>query len=149
PVVERLLVLVQVLDKRNDAARVVKFVLLLIALIFDCDEQTPVEKRQLAQPLRKNIKTELSRLENFVVRFETDFRSAPIRVACHLERAGWDTALVALYVNFSASPDLEVQPFGQSIDDGDTNAVQSARNLVSGVIEFAAGVKLRKNNFGR
>jgi len=42
--VQRLFVLVQVLDERNDPTRVVKFVFLLVALILDRDEQTRLRK---------------------------------------------------------------------------------------------------------
>ncbi len=63
-VVERGLVLVEMLDERNDSAGVVKVVSLLRALIFDRDEQALVQKREFAKTLRKGIEIEFGRFED-------------------------------------------------------------------------------------
>ena len=98
------------LDERNDPAGIVKFVFLLVTLIFDRDEQPTVEERQFAQPLRKDIETEHSGFEDFFVGLKTDFRTPPVRMTRHLEPACWNTTVVALDVNLAASPNLEIQP---------------------------------------
>ena len=50
-VVDRGLVLVQVLDERDDAALVEELVRLAVALVVDRDGDAAVEERQLAQAL--------------------------------------------------------------------------------------------------
>ena len=56
---------------------------------------------------------------------------------------------IALDPDFPAPPDLKLQPLGQRIHDGNTNAMQSARNFIGIVVEFAAGVQFRKNDLRR
>ena len=56
--------------------------------------------------------------------------------------------LITLYEDFAASPDLELQPLRQSINNRNADAMKSARNFVGVVIELAAGVKFRQYNFG-
>ncbi len=125
-VVQWFLVLVQVLNKRNDSAGIVKFVLLFVSLVFDGDEQSPIEKGHLPQPLGKNVKTELSGFENFVIRLETHFGSPPVRVARHFQGSCRNPAVIALHVDFSAPPDLKIQPLGKRVDNRDPHAMQSA-----------------------
>ena len=71
-VVQRRLVLVEMLDKRNDAAGVMKLVFLLGALVFDRDQQSLVQKCEFAQALRKRVETEFGGFENLGVRLESD-----------------------------------------------------------------------------
>ena len=75
-VVQRRLVLVQVLDERDDAALVAELVLLLGALVGDGDEDAGVEERQLAQTLRKRLEVHLRDGEDRRVGFERDARAA-------------------------------------------------------------------------
>ena len=60
----------------------------------------------------------------------------------------WRAAFVALDPDLAASPDLEIQPLGQGINDGNTDTMKSTGNLVGVVIEFAAGMKFRQDDFG-
>src|SRR5204863_102303 len=48
---------------------------------------------------------------------------------------------------FSASPNLQIQPFGKCVDDGNTDTVQSTRNFVRGVIKLPSGMQFRQNDF--
>ena len=57
-------------------------------------------------------------------------------------------ALVALLVDLAVAPDLEVEPLGQRVDDRDADAVQAAGDLVAVVVELAAGVQHRQDDFG-
>ena len=61
---------------------------------------------------------------------------------------GGNSALVPLLVHLPVPPDLEFEPFGQRVDDRDTDAVESARDLVRRVLEFAAGVEDGQHDFG-
>src|SRR5262245_56100383 len=49
----------------------------------------------------------------------------------------------------AVTPDLEVESLGQRVYDGDSNSVKTTGDLVALVVEFAAGVKLREDDFGR
>ena len=63
--------------------------------------------------------------------------------------AGRRAALVALLVDLAVAPDLEIERFGQRVDDRDADAVQTARHLVAVVVELAAGVQHGQHDFGR
>src|SRR5207253_8321791 len=145
-IVQRFFVLVEVLNERNDAAGIVKFVLLLVALVFDRNEQSAIEKGEFSKTLGKNIEAECRGLEDSVVGLEADLGSTPIRMSGHLERTRWNAPVVALYIHLAPAPDLEIQPLRKRVNHGHTNAVQAARNFVCSVVEFSSRVKLCKNN---
>ena len=63
-VVDVRLVLVQVLDERDDAALVLELVRLAVALVVDRDDDAAVQERQLAQALRQRVEAVLGRLED-------------------------------------------------------------------------------------
>ena len=58
------------------------------------------------------------------------------------------TALVALQVDLAVAPDLELEVLRQGVDDRDSDAVQTARDLVGVLVELAAGVKLGQHDLG-
>src|SRR5262249_38735399 len=74
---------------------------------------------------------------------------ATLRRSGDLQIAERCAALVALRVHLPVPPDLEVEPFRQRVDHGDTDAVQTARDFVAVVVELAARVKHREYDFGR
>src|SRR5215472_14014670 len=67
----------------------------------------------------------------------------------HFKRSHRYTSVVALDINFAATPDFEVQPLGKRIDHRDTDSMKSAGNLVRGVVELASGVKFGQNDLRR
>ena len=142
------LVLVQVLDERDDAAFVLELVALPVALVVDGDEDAAVQERELAQPLRQRVEAVLGRLEDLRVGLERDLRAAALRRPGDLELAGRSAALVALLVDLPVAPDLEVEPLGQRVDHRHADAVQAARHLVAVVVELAAGVQDGQHDFG-
>ena len=75
------------------------------------------------------------------------FVPALFRRAGHIQRAHRRAALEALLVDVAIAPDLELEPFGQRVDDRNTDAVEPARDFVGGVLEFAAGVQHRQHDF--
>ena len=80
-VVDERLVLVQVLDERDDAAFVLKLVALAVALVVDRDEDAAVEERELAKALRQRVEAVFDRFENLRVWLERDFGAAALRRA--------------------------------------------------------------------
>ena len=75
------LVLVQVLDERDDAALVVELVALAVALVVERDDDAAVQERELAQALRERVEAELGGLEDLRVGLERDLRAAALRRA--------------------------------------------------------------------
>ena len=72
------LVLVQVLDERDDAAFVVELVALAVALVVERDDDAAVQERELAQALRERVEAEVRGLENLRVGLERDLRAAAL-----------------------------------------------------------------------
>ena len=58
-------------------------------------------------------------------------------------------ALVALLIDLPVAPDLEVEALRQGIHHRDADAVKTAGDLVAVVVELAAGVQHRQDDFGR
>ena len=56
-------------------------------------------------------------------------------------------ALKALEMHLALTAHGDFHPLTQSIDDGDTNAMQASRNLVTTGSEFATGMQHRQNGF--
>ena len=148
-VVDSDLVLVQVLDERNDAPLVLKLVALAIALIIQRDENARIQERQLAKPLGKRIEAEFDRFKNLGIRLEGDLGAPALCRARDLELARWLPALVALLVDLIVAPDLKVEFLRQRVDDRDADAVQTTRHFITLVVELAPGVQHRHDDFGR
>ena len=145
--VDERLVLVQMLDERDDAAFVLELVALAVALIVDRDEDAAVQECEFAESLGQRVEAVFGRLENLRVWLERDLRAAALRRPGDFELAGWIAALVTLLVDLAVAPDLEVEALGQRVDDGDADAVQTARDFVAVVIELAASVQDRQHDF--
>ena len=113
------------------------------------DRDAAVEERELAQPLRQRVEAELGRLEDLRVGLEGDLGAALLGRAGRLEIGGRRAALVGLLVDLAVAPDLELERLRERVDDRDADAVQTARHLVAVVVELAAGVEHRQDDFGR
>ena len=145
--VDGALVLVQVLDERDDAAVVLELVALRFALVVERDENARVEKRQLAETLSERVEAELDGLEDVLVGTERDLGAALLRRPGCLDVGLRLPAMVLLLEDLPVAPDLEVELLRQRVDDRDADAVQSARHFVAVVVELAAGVQHRQHDF--
>ena len=125
-VVDDRLVLVQVLDERNNAAVVLELVALAVALIVDGDEDPAVQERQLAQALGKHVEAVFDRLEDPDVGPEGDLGAAALRGPGDHQVGRWGAALIALLIDLTVPPDLEIEPLGQGVYDGDADTVKAA-----------------------
>src|SRR3954452_3026700 len=113
----------------------------------DAAEQIGLRARHLEQPLR--LETGL-RAKDFRIRLEADAGAAAVvDLAEILELALGLAALKGHPVKFLAARDLDLEPRGQRVDDGDADTVQAARSLVDLGIEFAAGVQRAHDDFER
>ena len=112
--VDQPLVLVQVLDERDDAAVVVEAVVLAVALVVERDSDAGVEERELAQALRQRVEAEVRRLEDLRVGLEGDLGAALLGGAGDDEIGERLAALVDLLVDLFVAPDLEIETLGRA-----------------------------------
>src|SRR3984893_3145376 len=146
--VDRRLVLVQVFDELDDAALVEEGVARPVALVLDDDLESLVEERELAQTVRERVEGEHGLLEDLAVRLEAHDGPVLRGLLPHGELAGGHPALVALRPHVALATDLDLEPLRQRVDHRDADAVESARDLVSGVLELAARVQHGEHDLG-
>src|SRR4030095_400764 len=117
-VVERSLVLVQVLDEFGDAPLVIKLVrtLRLLTLVLNRYADTLVEKSLFAQTFRKLVETARGFSEDLCVRLESDLGSAFASLSRLLEWSYRYTSNVFLLISLSVAPDLQAQMFGYNVN---------------------------------
>ena len=145
--VDRRLVLVQVLDELDDAALVEERVGASVALVLDDDLEAAVQERELAEAVRQGVEGEGRLLEDRRVRLEADDRAVLRGLLARGQRAGRRaTLLVALRPHLAAPPDLDLEPLAQRVHDRDADAVETARDLVGGMLELPAGVQDRQDD---
>ncbi len=143
-----LLVAVEVLDERGDAALVLEAVLLAVALVLEGDEDAAVEEAELAQALREGVEAVGRGLEDLQVGLEGDLGAALVGGARLLEARLRHPAGVALAVDLALAPDLDLERLGERVHDGDADAVEAARDLVGALVELAPRVELREDDLG-
>ncbi len=146
--VQRRLVLVQMLDERDDAALVAEVLLLVRAFVLERDGQAAVQKGLFPQPLGDLIEAEFGRFKDLRVGLERDGRSLLARLAGRLQRGGRLAPLVALLPDRAALADFQLQPFREGVDDRHADAVQAAGDRIGLVVEFAAGVQHGQHHLG-
>ena len=144
---EHVLVLVQVLDKLRDPALVTERLLARGLLLLQLDFEPLVQEGQLAQTRGQDVVVKFDDGENLAVREEGDLCAGALRFADRLQLRHGPSALVALVIHVSIAPHFDFQPLAQRVDARDADAVQPARNLVAVVVELAAGVEHRENDF--
>src|SRR5690606_26972145 len=110
--------------------------------------QAGVEEGELSQSLRQRLEVQLPVAEDLRIGFEADLGPCPVGLADHLERGLGNTAGVALAVDLPPAGDLQLQVFGKRVGAGDAHAVQTAGDLVGGVVEFPAGVQHGHHHLG-
>src|SRR5262249_53673239 len=103
--VHRRLVLIDVLDELEDAARVVEGLLLLVPLVLDLDPETLVEEGELPETVREDVEAEARDLEDLGIRLEADRRPPLCRLLARLEIALGLAAIIALRVDTPIATD--------------------------------------------
>jgi hypothetical protein len=71
-----------------------------------------------------------------------------LRRTRHFEIGDGCAAFVDLLVDVPVPPDFEIETLGERVDDGDTDPVQTTRDLVAVVIELASGMKHGQHDLG-
>ena len=101
-----------------------------------------VEERLLAQTALEDVVFIYGGfLEYLGIRLEAHLGALDVRLADLFELIHYLSALIALEVHVLAVADLDLEPFGESIDDGCAYAVQTAGDLVAAAAELASGVE--------
>ena len=154
---EHFLVLVEVLDKLDDAALVVEHALGdgIGALVGKGDAHTLVEEGHLAQAGLQNVVLELAGFKHAVqvVRIvarvgpELDGGAGAVRFADHLQVVEHLAALVLLLIDLAVLIHGHLQVTAEGVDHAGAHAVQAAGYLVSLAAKLAAGVKHGQAHF--
>ena len=151
--VDRVFVAVDVVDEVAHAAGVLEDGgLALGALVDELDAQVLGEEGRLAQALRQHAVVELDLFEDVGVGHERHGgagRRVLVALLELLEGRDRHAALEALVPVEAVDIDVELEPFGQRVDDRDADAVQAAGHLVAGAAELAAGVQHGEHDLGR
>ena len=114
---------------------------------FDAAEQIGFRARHLEQALR--LERRLG-AENLGVGLEADAGAAAVvDLAEVFELALGMAALETHPIELLAARDFDLEPRRQRVDDGDADAVQTARGLVDLGVEFAAGMQRAHDDFER
>ena len=122
------------------------------ALVVEGDAQVLREERGLAQALGEDAEVEVDLFEDVGVGHERDGRAGRRRLVellLLLELGDRRAALETLAPVVAVGVDVELEPFGERVDDRDADAVQAARHLVARAAELAARVQHREDDLGR
>jgi hypothetical protein len=118
------------------------------------DAHARIQEGEFAQAMLDRRKVELDHGEGLGRGREGHFRAAP-RPAVDERRRSDDSQLVdgvamreVDLVLQPLAPDAQLQTRRQSIDDGDADAMQTARDFVGIAVEFSARMQLRHDDFG-
>ena len=148
--VDRVLLAVQVAHEFGNPALVVEDRGLPVALVPEFDPHSPHQERQLADPVRNLLEVELGRLlEDRRIGKEVDERAAVsrFRSADALQRSVPIAPGEGLTEDSAVPPDLDPEPGGEGVHDGDADAVQASRVLVVVGVELSAGVEPGHDDF--
>ena len=139
--VDRVLVTVQVLDERANAALILKHVLALVALIDQVDADAGIQKRQLPQSPREDVIVELDVGKGIGAWFEPQRGPGAVGLPYFRQRRLWLTVHILLLVGLAFTMNGQRQLFGQRIHHRHANAVQASGDLVGVVVKLPAGVQ--------
>jgi len=121
---------IEVTHERAETALVLHHLLLTISvpLIDEDNAYTGIQKRKLTEPVLQRFIAEFRyALEGIGARQEGDLGAATaLRIADDAQRSLRHAVHEADKVLFSVSPNGELKPRGQGVDDRNTDAVQTA-----------------------
>src|SRR5471032_1787323 len=152
--------LVDVFDEAARAAFEGEDFFLAVALVSQLDVDAVVQEGQFADALGQNLVVEFDVVEDFLVGPEVHVNAALVGVADDLDRRDGETVLLGQFavlrhatdefhvVDFAVAADGQLEQFRQRVDARYAHAVQAARDLVGVLVELAAGVQLRHDDFG-
>ena len=142
---------VQELHEVDDAALVAELINARheLALVLEHDLQVLVQKRRLLQAVAQRLVVEDRGLEDLVIRPERR-RGAGALSSSHFLHLHRGLAAAELHlVDLAAALDLHDHLLGEGVYHRDAHAVETARNLIGGVVELTARVEDRHDDFQR
>src|SRR5699024_3490652 len=146
--VQAVLVGIQMLHKSANAAFILEHLVALSSLLDQAYAHARIEKGQLAQTFCQHLVAEFYIGENTGTGMKMDHRTRLLRIARGLQGSQRLPHAVALLVDLVVATDRHVQAIGQRIDDGYTDTVQTAGNIVGVGIELATGMQHRHDDLG-
>ena len=123
---EDLFVLVVVGNEGGKSTFILKgnwFRIFLITFIVKFDEDTFVEKGKFSETVAERVVWEVEGVKYFGIRHKCCLGTGFFASACFFYGCLWNAALVALFINIAVLLDLDMQPFGKSVDAGGADAV--------------------------
>ena len=144
PMVERLLVSVQMTHERLQAALEVEGALAVATFVDERDPDALVQVRGFAQTLADRVELVVDRLEHLRVGPEAGAGALPGPLRAELlDRSERLAAPVLLRPDMTVTRGFDAHPLGQGVHDTHADAVQPAGDLVSAATELAAGMEDR------
>src|SRR5258706_16093811 len=135
------------LNEFRDAAGESEFGGLFAALVIESDFQALVEESVFAEASGQRVVDEDGLFENAWVGMELDFCAGFAGFASLLEFIGRLPFFVTLLPNGTIALNFEFEKVGKRVDDGDTDAVETAGDFVRVAVEFSAGVQNSEDDF--
>src|SRR5947209_7790399 len=143
---ERILRAVDPLDILGDASLELEHIPAVVDLIHNDDPKAGVQECQLPQACRQDVVVEFDGFEDLRIRKESDDRPGAFRRSDDLEVRGLLAAREPHPVFLAVPLHADLEPFAQTIDDGETDAVQPAGHAVHLPFELPAAVHPRQDD---
>ena len=126
-----------------------------VALIGNDDADAGIQECLLTHTLQKDFVIIPGGLKDLRIRLKGDGRAGLLGIADDFQRFFILAAVEMLEMLMRAVLDVDLQPFGQRIDDRSADAVQTAGDLVAAAAELTAGMehgihdRCRRDTLGR
>ncbi len=146
--VHRRLAAIQVGDEGLETTLVLEYFALLVALVHQFNAHPGIQEGQLAQTLGQGVVIERDIRENLRAGLEAQ-RRAPLRRIAHCHQRGLGHSQpIFLAVQLALAANVELEEIRQRIDHRHADPVQTAGDLVRGVIELPAGMQHGHDDLG-
>ena len=131
-----------------DTTLVIEFLFRLLfgTFVFNCNTQTFIKVRKFTQTYFYGVVVEYNAFEYIFIGHKGNLGTRLVRRADNLKFALRNAAIIDLFIMIAVLEDLDFEPFGKRVNDGQADAVQTARNLVTAAAELTACVQLGKND---
>ena len=149
---QRRLVPAQVGHEAADSSLVLELRALACPLVEEADRDAAVQEGELPQALRENLVVEGEPGEDLRVRHEADSSAGVLgilQLRNRLDRHLRHAAAVALAPGVAVAVDFQIELDRESVDHGETDAMQASRDLVGVLVELPAGMQLGHDDFHR
>ena len=140
---------VQIVDKIDDPASIVKFLATSVAKIAEHYVNTRVKERKILKSVIQDVVVVFNVDENLMVRFEGRLRAVLMRRGSSGDVARRDSAFIFLIPREAVATHLDVAPFRKEIDDRNADSMQTAGRLIRPLGELAAELQHRHNALER